>query len=224
MSNISDGVLEIIPSLGTQNKTWEDIEKKLEIAKGFAKIIHVDIVDGKFAETLTFMDPKPFAKYKDDFILEVHLMTENPLQYLKAFAEAGFQRFIAHIEKIELVEEFVAEGELLGEVGIAIDGDTHVSALDSVSLEDLDSILVLTVKNAGLSGQEFAPDMLEKVKEIKERLIFEQAQIEVDGGINEDTILQAKEAGANRFVVTSYIFESEDPKAAYEKLESLLRE
>lgn len=215
-------IFEIIPSPGTKDTDWASIEKKLELAKSFTKIMHIDVVDGKFAPNTTFMDPKPFAKYAQDFILEVHLMVENPLQYLKPFAAAGFTRFIGHIEQMELVEEFIAEGELLGEVGIAIDTPTDISLIENINLGDLDSILFMTVK-AGASGQDFMPDMLEKVKEIKERLIFEQVNLEVDGGINESNIREALKAGANRFVATSAIWNSENPAEAYKKLNDILK-
>lgn len=213
-------MIEILP--GILETEWGEIEKKLVTAKGFAKSVHIDIMDGEFVDNTTFLDPAPFKKYSQDLILEAHLMVKNPLAYIKPFAEAGFQRFIAHIEEVELVEEFVAEGELFGEVGVAIDGPTDIFEIDRIQLEDLDAVLIMTIQKAGASGQEFTPDMLEKVKEIKERLLFEKVAIEVDGGISENTILQAKEAGATRFVATSAIWNSADPKAAYEKLHSLI--
>lgn len=212
---------ELIVSLGTENKTWEDIEKKLQIVKDFAKIIHVDIIDGKFAQNVTFMDPSPFQAYKDAFLLEVHFMTENPIQYIKPFAKAGFKRFIGHIEKIPNTAEFVAEGQLYGEIGIAIDAPTPVDSLHEVHFEDLDFITVMTVK-AGISGQAFLEDQLAKLKKIKAQVnrevLASDFGIEVDGGINRETILKAKEAGANRFSVTSAIFKETDPKEAYESL------
>jgi len=216
---------ELIVSLGTENKTWEDIEKKLQIVKDFAKIIHVDIIDGKFAQNVTFMDPAPFQAYKDAFLLEVHFMTENPIQYVKPFADAGFKRFIGHIEKIPNTAEFVAEGQLYGEVGIAIDAPTSMDSLQEINFEDLDFITVMTVK-AGISGQAFLEEQIEKIKKIREKANTEVLSpdfgIEVDGGINSETILKAKEAGANRFSVTSAIFKEADPKAAYEKLDQTI--
>lgn len=218
---------ELIVSLGTQNKIWEDVEKKLKTAKEFAKIVHVDIIDEKFAPgaTPTFMDPKPFAAYKDTFILEAHFMTENPIQYIKPFADAGFKRFIGHIEKITNVAEFIAEGQLYGEVGVAIDAPTPFENLNEINFEDLDFITVMTVK-AGISGQSFLENQLEKIKKIKTKVNTQVLSpgfgIEVDGGINAETIKLAQEAGANRFSVTSAIFGEENPNEAYKKLESLL--
>ena len=207
MSKIIPGILE---------KEWTEIEKKLEIIKSFSRTVHIDVLDGKFSPETSFLDPKPFKKYKDDFFMEVHLMVENPTQYLKPFADSGFKRFIGQIEKIQDVDEFVAEGQLLGEVGLALDIETSMESV-KVSLEDLDLIFLMSVK-AGKSGQVFLPEVLEKIKKIREN---SQIQIEVDGGINEETIVKARQAGASRFVVTSSIFGSLEPMRSYEKLLSL---
>ncbi|HVF69012.1 MAG TPA: hypothetical protein VNA13_00445, partial [Xanthomonadales bacterium] len=94
-------MFEIIPSPGTTDKDFEAIEKKLLAVKGIARTIHIDVIDGKFAKNTTFSDPAPFAKYSKDFIFEVHLMVDDPIKYLKPFAEAGFQRFIGQIEKMK---------------------------------------------------------------------------------------------------------------------------
>src|SRR5438874_454398 len=104
-------VYEIIPSPGT-HADFETYAKRIELVKDFAKTIHIDIVDGKFANNLTFMDPTPFKKYTSDIFFELHLMVENPIQYLKPWADAGFKRFIGQIEKMPDQAEFVAQGQL----------------------------------------------------------------------------------------------------------------
>jgi ribulose-phosphate 3-epimerase len=197
-------------------KNWEEIDKKLQIIKSFSRSVHIDIIDGKFADNLTFLDPAPFAKYKDDLFMEVHLMVENPLNYLQPFAAAGFKRFLGHIEKMQDISEFVAQGQILGDVGIAIDNTTPIDAL-KIPFDDLDEILLMSI-HAGKSGQEFLPEVLEKIKAIRQQ---SQVSIEIDGGINDQTIIEAKTAGANRFVATSYIFNSKDPMQSFERLTSL---
>lgn len=204
--------IEIIP--GVLEQQWEAIEKKIELVRPFAKAIHIDLLDGKFAPNTTWMDPAPFKKYADDFKLEVHLMVENPISYLKPFADAGFKRFIGHIEKMPDLAEFIAQGEMLGEVGLAIDTDTPVENI-TVSFEDLDFILVMSVK-AGFSRQSFLPEMLEKVKQIRQKAAF--IPIEMDGGISEANIAEAKAAGATRFVSTGFLFSGDDPHVQYKKL------
>jgi ribulose-phosphate 3-epimerase len=148
--------------------------------------------------------------------MEVHLMVENPLAYLKEYADAGFKKFLGHVEKMENLEEFIALGQIFGEVGIALDCDSSVESLN-IPFDDIDTILLMSVK-AGKSGQEFMPEVLEKIKNIK---LKTQIPIEIDGGINDKTIIEAKNSGAQRFVATSFIFSSSDPMQSFEKLTSL---
>ena len=146
-------------------------------------------------------------------------MVEEPVNYLKPFAAAGFKRFLGHVEKMSDQDEFVAEGQLLGEVGLALDGPTELSAI-TVSYDDLDAILFYTCQKMGFSGPPMMPERLEKVKAFRAK---SNIPIEVDGGVNDTTILLAKEAGATRFVATSFISTSPDPKGAYDKLVNLIR-
>lgn len=213
--------MEIIP--GILEKDWSEIEKKIELVKPFAKTIHVDIIDGKFASDITFLDPIPFKKYANDLFLELHMMVENPIQYLKPFADAGFKRFLGHVECLRQSAdqaEFVAQAQLLGEAGLAVDGPTDLSAI-KVPYGDLDSVLIMTIK-AGASGQEFNPEYLKKVEILRP---FDSAQgrsfaIEIDGGINDQTILVAKTAGATRFVANSFLFNSQNPQEQYNLLKN----
>lgn len=216
---------EIIP--GILEQTWEEVEKKIQLLSPFAKTLHIDVIDGKFAPNTTFLDPVPFKKYADNspsgeagVFLEVHLMVENALDYLKPFADAGFKRFIGHVEKMSdvQIEEFVAQGQILGEVGLALDAQTPVEDL-KINFDDLDFILIMTVKT-GFSNQGFMSEMLEKVKKIREK--SPTIPIEVDGGINDQTILLAKQAGANRFASSSFISKATDPKQTYLNLQSLV--
>jgi ribulose-phosphate 3-epimerase len=164
----------------------------------------------------TFMDPAPFRKYTNDLFLELHMMVDNPVQYLKPFADAGFKRFLGHIEKMPDQAEFVAKARELGEAGLAIDGPTDLSNI-KVPYSDLDCILVMSIK-AGASGQEFNPEYLKKVEVLRSAQNDIRIPIEVDGGINEKTIIQAKNAGVTRFVSTSFIFNNQSPQEAYEML------
>ena len=114
---------------------------------------------------------------------------------------------------------FITQGQLLGEVGLAIDGPTGIDALDKINLNDLDCLLIMTI-NAGFSGQEFKPEMLEKVRTIRGK--YPYLTIEVDGGINEATIAEAKNAGASRFVATSALYKTENIAKEFTKLTSLI--
>lgn len=211
---------EVIP--GILEKNWTEIEKKLRIAKNFSKIVHIDIIDGKFAPNATFLDPMPFSKYARELFFEVHMMVENPIQYLESFAKAGFKRFIGQIEMMPDQAEFVIKANVFGEVGLAIDGPTSSSAI-KVSFSDLDTVLVMMVK-AGQSGQEFKQEYLKKIRMLKSTLHDKSKApiIEVDGGINDETIVLAKNAGARRFVSTSFIFNNRKPSSQFNLLKTLI--
>ena len=222
-------MFEVIP--GILEKEWVEIERKINLVKSFAKTIHIDIIDGKFAPNTTFIEPSPFKKFTSDLFFELHMMVENPIQYLKPFAGAGFKRFLGHIEKMSDQEEFIAQGQLLGEVGLAIDGPTDLSSI-KVPYGDLDCVLIMTIK-AGESGQMFNPQCLDKIKILKPASQRgEQVQddkglefpIEVDGGINDRTIIEAKNAGATRFIANSFIFNSQDPLLQFNLLQSRIHQ
>jgi len=210
---------DIIP--GILEKDWASIEKKIHKVKDFSKAIHIDIIDGKFAPNTTFLDPKPFKKYSDKILFEVHMMVDEPVNYLQSYADEGYKRFLGHIEKMSDQVEFVSKAQGLGEVVLAIDGPTPIEAIKA-DYQDLDGLLVMTIK-AGFSGQKFMPECLEKIKKIVKKIQDEQLSqlvIEVDGGINSQTIIEAKKAGASRFIITSYLFNG-NPKKNYKLLKDL---
>ncbi len=209
-------MFDILP--GILEKDWKEIERKLEIYRPFASRIHVDFLDGKFAPNTTFLDPAPFAKYSKNFLLEAHMMLDDPINYLEPLANAGFRRFIGHVEKMPDQVAFVAKGESMGEVGLGIDADTAVEAI-KVPLDDLDCVLVMTVK-AGFSGQSFMEQNLDKVKQLVAKTMI---PIEVDGGVNESTIKVGCVAGARRFVATSFLFGVETPEKQYGLLKDCAR-
>ncbi|MDP2585825.1 MAG: ribulose-phosphate 3-epimerase, partial [Candidatus Levybacteria bacterium] len=128
---------------------------------------------------------------------------------------AGFKRFIGHIEKMPDQVEFVAKAQALGEVGLAIDGPTPLENI-KVPYSDLDCVLIMTIK-AGMSGQQFNPEYLKKVKTLR-RTQGQFLSVEIDGGINDQTIALAIQAGANRFVSSSCIFGSQNPQEQYDLL------
>lgn len=211
--------LEIVPSPGTQIQDWETMREKLQLIKPFVESVHLDFLDGKFVDNVDFMDPAPFAEFSKDIILEAHFMTDNPIQYLKPFADAGFRRFVGQVEKMPDIEEFVAQGQLLGEVGLAIDGPTSLESL-TIPLDDLDVVLFYTGERAGFSGASMLPDRLEKVKALRAKDPF--IAIEIDGGVNDINIVMAKEAGVTRFVSTGFIFNGK-PGENYKKLKNLIK-
>lgn len=206
-------MLEIIP--GINEEEWSEIEKKIELVLPFAKTIHIDLEDGTFGERKTFLNPEPFKKYAGTVNFELHMMVDEPIKYLKDFADAGFKRFMGHIERMSDQIEFVAQGQLLGEVGLALDGPTPIDRI-TVPYDDLDNILIYTGERVGPSGVELLEKRLLKVQQIREKSPY--IAIEVDGGINDENILKAERCGATRFASTGFIFNSDNAQEAYEKL------
>ena len=211
-------MFEIIPSPGTFIKDGKEWAQKIETVRPFAKTIHVDIVDGIFAPNTTIAEPEYFTEFTKDFIFEVHLMVDEPINHLKKWADVGFQRFIGQIERMSDQEKFVAEAQLLGDVALALDKPTAIDQIH-VPLNDLDGLLVMTIQ-AGLSGQKFEEQLLEKVKQLREKTTL---PIEVDGGMNDETIAIAAAAGVNRFVVTSFLYNFETPEKQFQFLQEKLK-
>ncbi|MBI2621422.1 MAG: hypothetical protein HYW63_02120 [Candidatus Levybacteria bacterium] len=203
----------IIPTI--LEKTWEEIEEKFEIYKNFAKVVHVDFIDGKFTNNLTFLDVEPFSKYSKYFDLEAHLMVEEPISYLDELSSAGFKTFLGQIEKMIDQVEFVAKGEMLGAVGLALDIETPSSQI-KVSYEDLDRILLMGV-HLGASGRPFDGRVIPKMKDISQSGFV---NIQVDGGVDDKTLPMLRQNGARFFCVNSFLFKG-DPKKQFEILESL---
>lgn len=203
----------IIPTI--LEKNWEEIEKKFEIYKNFAKAVHIDFLDGKFEENTTFLDPSPFLKYSKYFDLEAHLMVDEPINYVEKLSNAGFKTFLGHIEKMNDQIEFVSKSQELGEVGLALDIDTQVSEI-KVPLEDLDRILLMGV-HLGASGRPFDERVIVKIKELRGKAFTD---IEVDGGVNNETLPVLRQSGASMFCVNSFLFKG-DPKKQFRLLESI---
>lgn len=205
---------EVVP--GVLESDWHSIEKRLSTIATFAKSAHIDFIDGTFASHKTYLDPSPFRRYSSKLFLEAHLMVANPIEYIDPLAKAGFQRFIGHIERMPSQGDFVERARKFGEAGLALDGPTGLDNIH-LGLSYLDCILIFTAEHVGTSGQEFNPERLEKVKELRNQTSI---PIEVDGGINDKTIFEARKAGATRFVSTGFISFSKNPSSAYETLVS----
>ncbi len=177
--------------------------------------VHLDVMDGHFVPVITF-GPKMVADIRGASSLpfDVHLMVSNPESCIEEFAEAGADYMTFHIEASVHANRLLARIRELGRhPGISLVPSTPVEALSEV-LELADMILVMTV-NPGFGGQKLIPACLHKVEALrnlkeKKGLGF---LLEVDGGINRETVRQALDAGAEVIVAGSAVFESEDPAA-----------
>lgn len=178
--------------------------------------IHFDVMDGVFVPNISYGIPVLKSVRKaTDRILDVHLMITKPLEYVKAFSEAGADIITFHLESQSDVEKTIDAIRGAGKkVGISLKPATSASTIIPY-LDKIDMVLVMTVE-PGFGGQSFNYDMLEKIKEI--RKASPSIDIEVDGGIDKNTAPLVKEAGANVLVSGSYIFKSDDIRSAVESL------
>ncbi|MFI4875397.1 MAG: ribulose-phosphate 3-epimerase, partial [Blastopirellula sp. JB062] len=152
-----------------------------------------------------------------DLPLDVHLMIEKPHDYIRQFHEAGADVMTIHAEAVDDVASILREIKSLGAgAGVAINPDTPVDAIAD-ALPEADVALMMSV-NAGFGGQKFNPVALDKIREV--RRLAPDVLIEIDGGVNFDTIGRCKEAGADMFVVGSAIFGQPDYATAVRELNS----
>ena len=170
--------------------------------------IHVDVMDGHFVPNIT-MGPFIVEACKRDtkLPLDVHLMIEKPERHIEAFAKAGASSITVHVEACPNLHRAFQQIKSLGcEAGVALNPGTPSAAIDAV-LGEADLILVMSV-NPGYSGQKFISSTVAKVREIRGKLdaIKSSAWIEVDGGIDGDTLPKAKQAGATVFVAATAVF------------------
>ena len=187
--------------------------------------LHVDVMDGHFAPTIT-VGPlfTEACKRATKLPLDVHLMIENPEKHLEAFARAGADNITVHVETCPDLVQTINKIKSLGcTAGITLNPSTPAFALDS-ALPFADLVLVMSV-NPGYSGQAFMPEMIGKVEEIRNKLnaLRSTAHLEVDGGINAENISEMKESGATAFVAATAVFKHpQGPVAGIKALRSQL--
>jgi len=169
---------------------------------------HVDVMDGHFVPTIT-IGPLFTESLKRvvNLPLDVHLMISEPEKHIEDFARAGANNITVHVETCENLPRIVERIKSLGcTAGVTLNPATPASALDS-ALPLVDLVLVMSVV-PGYSGQKFMPEMIAKVEEIRTKLnaLRSPAHLEVDGGMNAETIPLMKKAGANAFVTGNAAF------------------
>ena len=194
--------------------------KRLEEAN--VRALHLDVMDGKFVPNLTYGMPiVEGLRRHTELLLDVHLMIENPERYVQQFYNAGADAITIHVEATDDVESTLREIRSLGAAaGLALNPNTPLEKVEPY-LELCDLVLAMSV-NAGFGGQKFNPVALEKLTSLRQTL--PDVLLQVDGGVNESTIVECAKAGADLLVVGSAIFRKEDYQLALNDLYSLLGE
>jgi len=184
--------------------------------RGGADFIHVDVMDGHFVPNITIGPPVVRAiKRVATVPLDVHLMISDPDRYVDAFAEAGAAYLTVHVEALPHLHRTLSYIRSLGlKAGVALNPSTPISSLDEIAAE-VDLILVMSV-NPGFGAQSFIPRSAGKIRAVRDMLdrIGGHALIEVDGGIDLQTVGAVVSAGVDILVAGNAIFATPDPAAA----------
>ena len=183
-------------------------EQISEVDRAGTEYLHFDVMDGLFVPSISFgMPVLKSVRKATERILDVHLMIENPERYVDEFADCGADLITVHAESCRHLDRVISQIHQKGKkAGVALNPATSLSALDYV-LDKVDMILIMTV-NPGFGGQKFIESSYGKIRDLKSRMEAAglHTDIEVDGGINADTLPGVLEAGANVIVAGSAVF------------------
>ncbi|GHO83063.1 ribulose-phosphate 3-epimerase [Dictyobacter formicarum] len=213
-------MVEIVPSILSADFTRLG-EQVRDVEAAGARRIQIDVMDGHFVPNIT-MGPMVVEAVRSctSAVLEAHLMITNPQEYIETFAKAGADVIIVHQEVSPHLHRTLKQIKATGkQAGVAINPSTPVFMLQDM-LPFCDLILVMTI-NPGFGGQEFIPETLSKIETLHRMLQQRnlKCDIEVDGGINAETIPQVVRAGANLLVAGSAVYNDKESVAqAMDKL------
>ena len=200
-------------------------EDTLKAREGGAKYLHLDVMDGAFVPSISFGMPVIASlRSYTDMVFDVHMMVEDPGRYVEDIRRAGADIITVHQEACTHLDRVIGQIKAAGaKAGVALNPATPVSTLECV-LDQVDMVLVMSV-NPGFGGQKFIPYTLDKVRALRQ--YFDRkglsTDIQVDGGVNRDTIRPLIEAGANVLVAGSAVFGG-DVKANVETFMNIFKE
>lgn len=202
---------KIIPTILVQDRL--EFVRRLGIMEGKIPLAQIDIIDGKFIASTTFADPELAARHKIGYELDIKV--QDPMKVLLAWKKVRtVKRAFVHVEIKKPLGPLLKRIKSRGwEAGVVINPDTPWEKVEEC-LDKIDTVLFMTVY-PGQNGAPFQPKVIPKIKEFHKK--YPNVPIEVDGGVNENTLPQLLKAGVTRFAVGSAIWSAPDPIKAYKK-------
>ena len=188
------------------------LEHVKEVEAAGVDYLHVDVMDGHFVPNISFGAPILNAlKGKTSLFMDVHLMIENPDQYVQDFVNAGADLINVHIETCTHIHRTIQLIKSFGiKAGVTLNPGTPLSTIEEI-LPELDMVLLMSV-NPGFGGQKYIHATTNKIKRLREHILSRglTCEIEVDGGINLENVSEIVSAGADVIVAGSAIFNTPD--------------
>ncbi|GGE31555.1 ribulose-phosphate 3-epimerase [Pullulanibacillus camelliae] len=197
----------IAPSI--LNADFANLKREVEaVENAGVDYLHLDVMDGEFAPSISFGDQVISAlRSHSHLFFDVHLMIQHPERYISTFIAAGADSITVHVEGNAHLHRLIYQVKSANkQVAVALNPATPLEVIKHI-IRDVDMVLLMSV-NPGFGGQRFIPEVIPKIQELRDMIekSHVEVNIEVDGGITPETAKQCLDAGANIFVVGSYIY------------------